>query len=112
MGTLRHLSWRSHVLLIEKVSKLHLNMSEGEEPRFSTEETPFRTAPFDTRFPNQNQEKACWQGFVDFHRCKKIKGDDYEPCNYFRKVANSLCPKEYVEKWDEQMENGNFVEKI
>ncbi|KAK7112202.1 cytochrome c oxidase subunit 6B1-like [Littorina saxatilis] len=71
-----------------------------------------KTAPFDARFPNQNQTRNCWQNFVDFHRCKKIKGDDYEPCEYFKRVYRSLCPNAWVEKWDEQIEGGVFPGKI
>lgn len=26
------------------------------------------TAPFDPRFPNQNQTRYCWQSYVDYHR--------------------------------------------
>ena len=32
-----------------------------------------QTIPFDPRFPNQNQTRNCWQNYVDFHRCQKIK---------------------------------------
>ncbi|XP_076326437.1 cytochrome c oxidase subunit 6B isoform X2 [Tachypleus tridentatus] len=70
------------------------------------------TAPFDARFPNQNQTRNCWQNFVDFYRCRKVKGDDYEPCNYFKKVYQSLCPNSWVEKWQEQIEEGRFPGKI
>ncbi|XP_063843044.1 cytochrome c oxidase subunit 6B1-like [Scylla paramamosain] len=70
------------------------------------------TAPFDPRFPNQNQTKYCYQSYVDFQRCQKLKGDDYEPCQYFKKVFQSICPNAWVEKWDEQLENGSFPGKI
>ena len=37
-------------------------------------ETPLKqTIPFDPRFPNQNQTRNCWQNYVDFHRCQKLK---------------------------------------
>merc|ERR1711976_94284 len=71
-----------------------------------------KTAPFDARFPNQNQTKNCWQNYVDYHRCQKVKGEDYEPCGYFKKVFTSLCPHAWVENWNEQMENGSFAGKI
>ena len=32
-----------------------------------------QTIPFDPRFPNQNQTRNCWQNYVDFHRCQKLK---------------------------------------
>ena len=37
-------------------------------------ENPLKqTIPFDPRFPNQNQTRNCWQNYVDFHRCQKLK---------------------------------------
>merc|ERR1711915_797361 len=77
-----------------------------------SEEGKLETAPFDPRSPNQNQTKYCYQSFVDFHRCQKIKGEEYEPCNYFKKVYTSICPNGWVEKWGEQMEEGNFAGNI
>lgn len=56
----------------------------------------YKTAPFDARFPNQNQTKNCWQNYVDFHKCQKSKGEDYEPCEWFRRVYKSMCPIKWV----------------
>ncbi|CAG0902441.1 unnamed protein product [Darwinula stevensoni] len=70
------------------------------------------TAPFDPRFPNQNQTKYCYQSFVDFHRCQKIKGEGYEPCQYFKKVYKSICPHSWVEKWENQLAENRFPGKI
>ncbi|XP_014672562.1 PREDICTED: cytochrome c oxidase subunit 6B1-like [Priapulus caudatus] len=78
----------------------------------SGEKVELKTAPFDARFPNQNQTRNCWQNYVDFHRCVKAKGDDYEPCQYFKRVYRSLCPNAWVDKWDEQREEGSFTGKI
>ncbi|XP_077864101.1 cytochrome c oxidase subunit 6B1-like [Saccoglossus kowalevskii] len=77
-----------------------------------TDRSEYKTAPFDARFPNQNQTKNCWQNYVDFYRCQKVKGEDYEPCTYFKKVYRSLCPNKWVESWDEQREAGTFAGKI
>merc|ERR1712227_109741 len=66
----------------------------------------------DPRFPNTNQAKNCWQNFVDYHRCIKIKGEDYEPCNYFRNAYGTLCPGTWVEKWTAEVEEGTFAGKI
>ncbi|CAH0385003.1 unnamed protein product [Bemisia tabaci] len=71
-------------------------------------EFKFETAPFDPRFPNQNQTRHCYQNFVDYKRCAKVKGEDYEPCLYFKKVYTSLCPHYWVEKWESQIEQGCF----
>nr|ACI68115.1 Cytochrome c oxidase subunit VIb isoform 1 [Salmo salar]ADM16011.1 Cytochrome c oxidase subunit VIb isoform 1 [Salmo salar] len=34
----------------------------------------YRTAPFDARFPNQNQTRNCFYNYLDYHRCQKIPG--------------------------------------
>ncbi|CAK9833965.1 Cytochrome c oxidase subunit 6b-3 [Anthophora retusa] len=66
------------------------------------------TAPYDPRFPNQNQTRYCFTSYVDFQRCKKHHGEDYEACKYFKKVYNAMCPNSWIEKWNEQIENGTF----
>ena len=71
-----------------------------------------KTAPFDARFPNQNQTRNCWQNYVDYHRCLKIKGEDYKPCQHFFKVYKTLCPKEWVSTWDSQIDEGSFAGKV
>ncbi|XP_035228899.1 cytochrome c oxidase subunit 6B1-like [Stegodyphus dumicola] len=75
-------------------------------------EKQFWTAPFDPRFPNTNQTKNCWQNYLDYHRCRKAKGEDYAPCEYFKRVYNSICPNAWTDKWDEQREEGRFPGKI
>ncbi|NEU33258.1 hypothetical protein GN156_21430 [bacterium LRH843] len=70
------------------------------------------TAPFDPRFPNTNQTRYCYQSYLDFHRCQKVKGEGYEPCAYFKRVYTSICPNEWVEKWDTQVSEGNFAGHI
>eukprot|EP00093_Oithona_nana_P009022 09022.XXX_300553_300176_1 [CDS] Oithona nana genome sequencing. len=67
-----------------------------------------KSAPFDSRFPNQNQTKNCWQNYVDYYRCTAIKGEDYQPCQFFKKNYNAICPMGWVEKWDDQREEGAF----
>ncbi|KAL2913484.1 Cytochrome c oxidase subunit 6B [Polyrhizophydium stewartii] len=67
-----------------------------------------KTAGFDARFPNTNQTRNCWQNYVDFHKCVQAKGEEFQPCQEFRAVYRSLCPTKWVEKWDEQRENGVF----
>ena len=62
----------------------------------AVEQLGLRTAPFDARFPNQNQTKNCWQNFMDHQRCIKNKGEDYPPCEYFKKNFKSICPVAWV----------------
>ncbi|KAM4526913.1 cytochrome c oxidase subunit 6B1 isoform 1-T1 [Fundulus diaphanus] len=101
----------------------------GKESAFRREEMPagsmaedikakleqYRTAPFDARFPNQNQTRNCWSNYLDYHRCQKAldaKGVDTTPCEWYRRVYKSLCPISWVEKWDGQREDGTFPGKI
>ncbi|KAK1922700.1 cytochrome c oxidase, subunit VIb [Papiliotrema laurentii] len=61
------------------------------------------------RFPNQNQTKHCWQNYVDYHKCVNAKGEDFAPCQQFKKAYRSLCPStSNTARWDEQIENGIF----
>ncbi|WVQ81332.1 hypothetical protein IAT38_003455 [Cryptococcus sp. DSM 104549] len=82
-----------------------------------------QTAGFDARFPNQNQTKHCarnpanflhpqQQNFVDFHKCVNAKGEDFAPCQQFKKAYKSLCPNEWTGKWDEQIEAGTFAASL
>ncbi len=57
------------------------------------------TAKFDARFPNCNQTKNCWQNYVDYQKCVKAKGEDFAPCEYYRKTYKSLCPNAWVSHW-------------
>uniref|UniRef100_A0A8C6WRN9 Cytochrome c oxidase subunit n=1 Tax=Neogobius melanostomus TaxID=47308 RepID=A0A8C6WRN9_9GOBI len=75
----------------------------------------YNTAPFDARFPNTNQTRNCFQNYLDFHRCNKAlsdKGQDTAPCQWYQKVYKSLCPSGWVNRWDEQLDNGSFAGKI
>ncbi|KAJ8245823.1 hypothetical protein GJAV_G00260680 [Gymnothorax javanicus] len=75
----------------------------------------YRTAPFDSRFPNQNQTRNCWQNYIDYHRCQKAltnKGVDVAPCDWYKRVYKSLCPVSWITKWDDQRDEGTFPGKI
>ncbi|XP_020390922.1 cytochrome c oxidase subunit 6B1 [Rhincodon typus] len=75
----------------------------------------YKTAPFDARFPNQNQTRNCFQNYLDFHRCTKAltaKGVDTSPCEWYHKVFKSICPISWVSKWNDQLAEGTFPGKI
>uniref|UniRef100_A0A674HSR2 Cytochrome c oxidase subunit 6B1 n=1 Tax=Taeniopygia guttata TaxID=59729 RepID=A0A674HSR2_TAEGU len=62
----------------------------------------YKTAPFDSRFPNQNQTRNCWQNYLDFQRCQRAmaaRGADVTPCQWYFRVYKSLCPT----SWGHQM---------
>ncbi|KAK8995102.1 hypothetical protein V6N11_069550 [Hibiscus sabdariffa] len=74
-------------------------------------EKPFielKTAPADFRFPTTNQTRHCFSRYIEFHRCLAAKGEGSNQCERFAKYYRSLCPGEWIEKWNEQRENGTF----
>jgi len=66
------------------------------------------TAPYDARFPQVNQTNKCWFNYVDYQRCKNLKGEDYEPCHYLKTVYQCVCPTAWTDKWDGWVEEGRF----
>ncbi|XP_013866794.1 cytochrome c oxidase subunit 6B1 isoform X1 [Austrofundulus limnaeus] len=97
-----------------------IHQQEGEEEAAVTAEMSekiqnYRTAPFDARFPNTNQTRNCYQNYLDFHRCSKAlsaKDQDPAPCEWYRRVYKSICPMDWVQRWDDQLEEGSFAGKI
>ena len=73
---------------------------------------PTKSAPMDPRYPNQNQTKNCWQNYVDYYRCINKRGEDYEPCQFFFKNYNTICPLSWIERWNDQREAGTFPSKL
>eukprot|EP01133_Synstelium_polycarpum_P003726 gene3726-4295_t len=66
------------------------------------------TAPYNPRFPNQNQTKHCWASYVDYHGCVTHYGGDASKCQTFFQSMTSLCPTKWVSEWDESREAGIF----
>ncbi|KAI3460050.1 hypothetical protein Pfo_016713 [Paulownia fortunei] len=76
-----------------------------------SEETPeikLETAPADFRFPTTNQTRHCFTRYIEYHRCIAAKGEGAPECDKFAKYYRSLCPGEWVDRWNEQRENGTF----
>ncbi|XP_010534086.1 PREDICTED: cytochrome c oxidase subunit 6b-1-like isoform X2 [Tarenaya hassleriana] len=83
--------------------------NDGEEA--AEEEAPgikLETAPADFRFPTTNQTRHCFTRYIEYHRCVEAKGEDAQECDKFAKYYRSLCPSEWIERWNEQRENGTF----
>uniref|UniRef100_A0A8B9Q400 Cytochrome c oxidase subunit 6B1 n=1 Tax=Apteryx owenii TaxID=8824 RepID=A0A8B9Q400_APTOW len=76
----------------------------------------YLTAPFDSRFPNANQTRNCFQNYLDCHCCMKTltaKRRDVTPCLWYFRVFKSICPTFWVgRRWDEQREEGTFPGRI
>ncbi|XP_020257443.1 cytochrome c oxidase subunit 6b-3-like [Asparagus officinalis] len=83
---------------------------EAAESEEATEqpEIKIETAPADFRFPTTNQTRHCFTRYIEYHRCIAAKGEDAPECNKFAKYYRALCPGEWVDRWNEQRENGTF----
>ncbi|XP_010274628.2 PREDICTED: cytochrome c oxidase subunit 6b-3-like [Nelumbo nucifera] len=68
-----------------------------------------KTAPADIRFPSTNQTRHCFARYVEYHRCIREKGDEAPECEKFARYYRSLCPSEWIDKWNEQRELGTFA---
>ncbi|KAA8538118.1 hypothetical protein F0562_027726 [Nyssa sinensis] len=73
-----------------------------------TPEIKLETAPADFRFPTTNQTRHCFTRYIKYHRCIAAKGEGAPECDKFAKYYRSLCPGEWIERWNEQRENGTF----
>ncbi|KAG9296190.1 hypothetical protein G9A89_014782 [Geosiphon pyriformis] len=84
-----------------------MSETEGEQQTLV-----LKTVGFDARFPNTNQTKHCWQNYIDYYKCINARGEDFPPCKQFFSAFHSLCPNDYIEKWDNQREMGTFPVKL
>ncbi|KAH7514335.1 hypothetical protein FEM48_Zijuj11G0077900 [Ziziphus jujuba var. spinosa] len=58
------------------------------------------------------QPRHCYTSYLEYHKCVKEKGKDAPECEKFERHYKSLCPVEWIERWDEQRENGTFPGRI
>lgn len=82
--------------------------SGDQEVAEEAPEIKLETAPVDFRFPTTNQTRHCFTRYIEYHRCVAAKGEGAPECDKFQKFYRSLCPGEWVERWNEQRENGTF----
>ncbi|PON32339.1 Cytochrome c oxidase, subunit VIb [Parasponia andersonii] len=92
----------------EESSESTENSSEQEAVEEEAAEIKLETAPADFRFPTTNQTRHCFTRYIEYHRCVAAKGEGAPECDRFQKYYRSLCPGEWVERWNEQRENGTF----
>ncbi|KAI3958546.1 hypothetical protein MKW92_032567 [Papaver armeniacum] len=81
-----------------EVEESNLSSEEQEE----SSEVKLETAPIDFRFPTTNQSRHCFTRYIEHHR------EGASECEKFAKYYRSLCPGEWVDRWNEQRENGTF----
>lgn len=78
----------------------------AEEPKVKIED--IKTAPADFRFPTTNQTRHCFTRYIEYHKCIAAKGEGASECEKFARHYRSLCPGEWIDRWNEQRENGTF----
>ncbi|KAK9698891.1 hypothetical protein RND81_08G138300, partial [Saponaria officinalis] len=81
----------------------HSTRNETEVPQPKVE-IELRTAPADWRFPVQNQMRHCYtraskQREKTIHRATSLRDTPY---------YRSLCPLEWIQRWNKQVEEGTF----
>jgi len=69
-------------------------------------------APYNARFPNQNQTKHCWINYVDYYRCVKHYEGENPKFDKFKNAFQDLCPNAWMSEWDNQREAGTFPAPI
>jgi len=66
------------------------------------------TAPLDPRFPATNQARHCFVKYNEAHKCFAEKGQDSPDCARVARDYRTLCPVEWIERWNEARENGSW----
>lgn len=92
----------------ESSETMEVENSGDQEASEETPEIKLETAPADFRFPTTNQTRHCFTRYIEYHRCVAAKGEGAPECDKFAKYYRALCPSDWIEKWNEQRENGTF----
>ena len=56
--------------------------------------------------------RHCYQYYVDFHRCKKVRGEEDPACKKFKRVYETMCPLSWIERFDTQVAENRFPGNI
>ncbi|CAD6909347.1 unnamed protein product [Tilletia laevis] len=64
--------------------------------------------PEQALLPEVSKAPSSLQLYLDYFRCINAKGEEHTPCKHFYRKYHSLCPNEWIAKWDEQRENNAF----
>ena len=51
--------------------------------------------------------------YSEYHRCITVEGksEDDPECKFYQRAYRSMCPSEWVERWNEQRETGTWAGK-
>lgn len=84
---------------------------EAEEEEELKPEINIRTSPYDARFPGTNQARNCYTRYNEYYRCVAESSEEDDKCKFFARSYRSICPAEWVERWNEQRDEGNWPGK-
>ncbi|CAL8471171.1 g10713 [Coccomyxa elongata] len=84
---------------------------DEEEKAEPAPEIVIRTAPYDPRFPSTNQARNCYTRYNEFYKCAAEAGEDDDKCKFYQRAYRSICPGEWVERWNEARDAGNWPGK-
>ncbi|GMJ12460.1 hypothetical protein like AT1G32710 [Hibiscus trionum] len=54
------------------------------------------------------QERHCYKSYVEYHNCIKEQGKSAPQSDKFARHFRSLCPVEWIQRWDEARATGTF----
>ncbi|XP_031491356.1 cytochrome c oxidase subunit 6b-3-like isoform X2 [Nymphaea colorata] len=92
----------------ESIGSSEPDEGEDQETAAPAAVIKVETAPADFRFPTTNQTRHCFTRYIEYHRCIDAKGEGATECDKFAKYYRSLCPGEWIDRWNEQRESGTF----
>jgi cytochrome c oxidase subunit 6b len=68
-----------------------------------------QTAPIDYRFPTTNQARNCFVKYNEAHKCfAEHGGPEAAECARRARDYRSICPTEWLDKWNEAREAGHW----
>ncbi|CAG9834825.1 unnamed protein product [Diabrotica balteata] len=71
-------------------------------------DSELKTVAQDARYHNCNCTNWCMDAFVDYHKCERLLGKGNTSCEQFWKIYRTICPNDWVKRWEDQIENGTF----
>merc|ERR1712110_211940 len=94
---------------------LHTNMSEEKYGALKEHLNHHQQYDYDPRFRSYNRSRECAWNYGEYFRCARVlgdRGDDTQPCDYFKKQYRFMCANKEIEAWDDMREQGLFWGKI
>ena len=87
------------------------NNDQEEEEEEEKKYIVLHTAPIDPRFSGTNAARYCYVAYNEYHKCAKEKGEDNKECQAKARTYRSICPDEWISRWNELREEGTWFGK-